>query len=125
MTEIIQTLKAATDGLAQPFEVFYHVNPMQHGLTISEFLTWTGHNLETPVQIQEISGLFSKLSTFPDPDKNTPEQTTQQLARLRTVLERELTNIHVFYISQGGGETYIIGKDQEGNFAGLKTTLSA
>lgn len=123
MTEIIQTLKAATNGLAQSFDIFYHVDPTHDGLTLTEFLTWTGHSLETPVEVLELPEFFSLLSDLTFSDATTKEQVIQSFNSLRAVLEQELTSLHVFRMGPDKSETYIIGKEQEGNFAGLKTTL--
>ncbi|MDQ4141953.1 MAG: nuclease A inhibitor family protein [Bacteroidota bacterium] len=127
MTEIIQTLKAATSGLAlspddaPPFEVFFHVNPSPagNGLKLNELLTWTGHSPETQVEIQELSDFLLQLSNIKPLRNHLPE-----LTRLQTILHQTLSNVQVYRIYMPQEETYIIGQDEEGNFAGLKTLLA-
>ncbi|QMU29661.1 nuclease A inhibitor family protein [Adhaeribacter radiodurans] len=127
MTDIIQTLKAAISGLAAqpdeapPFEVFYHVNPTapENNLKITELLTWTGNNPQALVEQQELSDFIIKLSILAPFKNNLP-----LLTKLKSILQQTLDNIQVYTIHQVNAETYLIGQDEEGNFAGLKTTLA-
>ncbi|MDQ3289924.1 MAG: nuclease A inhibitor family protein, partial [Bacteroidota bacterium] len=124
MTEIIQTLKAAISGLvasqdeAPPFEVFYHVNPnlTSNNLKFTELLTWTGHETEVQVEQEDLSDFLLKLSNTRQLKNHLP-----QLSKLQTILHQNLSNIQVYHINYPDEETYIIGQDEEGNFAGLKT----
>lgn len=126
MTEVIQTLKAATANLLLPpeatlsLEIFYHVNPSPtaESLKLADLLTWTGHSPATPVEQQEFTGLASYISALLGP--STTPDLSQRLTALQTTLETELTDIQVYRIGPGAGEIYAIGQDAERNFAGLK-----
>lgn len=131
MTEIIQTLKAAaglilTANNVSPFEVFYHVNPSptKDGLKIPELLIWTGHNPETPVVLKELPDFITKFSLSVPLSTNSTTRTTRQLTELQATLAQELTPVWVYHLGTNTPETYIIGQDAEGNFAGLKSLIN-
>ncbi|WP_158267605.1 nuclease A inhibitor family protein [Adhaeribacter arboris] len=46
------------------------------------------------------------------------------LTKLLTILHQSPVNIQVYQIHQLSEETYVIGQEEEGNFAGLKTELA-
>jgi hypothetical protein len=121
MTEIIQILKTALDGLAPVgknallYEVFFHVNPVATDLQLSELLTWTGHDPYTPVTTQDFSEFCRQYR-----NEAAPTLSPEHLPGLQTVLEQNLTNLQVYHIGSNPEQTYIIGEDEEGNFAGLK-----
>ena len=121
MTNIIQTLKTALTDLTpagQPgtaFELFFHVNPVSADLQINELLTCTGHNPYTPVTIYQFAE-FYKICTTPA----VPTFPAALLQKLQNTLEQSLTNLKMYRINSDPGQTYIIGEDQDGNFAGLK-----
>lgn len=128
MLEIIQTLQAANASLkpnqeaTRLFELFYHVNPSATAddLTLSELLTWTGHNPETPVEQLDFSDFPAYFSSFQNSQVNEPGL-GERLATLQTMLQNKLTNLQIYRIGPASvGELYCIGQDAEGNFAGLK-----
>lgn len=74
----------------------------------------------------EIKGLEEFLHQFKsinsDERQSTPEG-KEAHHKLTTVLNQHLQDIKVYCITQIGTEVYILGRAQDGNYAGLRTMV--
>ena len=123
--EIIDQLKAATDGLLftsesdYPFEVFLWeaIAPV----TPEKVVQQTGHPQDTCVEVVEVENFFRVATTESEWHTEEEKETVKRYQSLLKKLQTYLSDMKVYRLGHVEIDVYIVGKTPAGNLAGLST----
>jgi histidine triad (HIT) family protein len=116
---IVDALKMASKGLVFTSETDAPLEPFtwpaaQDKLTNETLLKLTGARKGTPVETETLDSFFR---VVPSEDKAKFQALTQ-------VLQEKLSGVKVYKLGdEAEKQVYIVGKTQDGQWAGLKTTV--
>lgn len=128
-TDLLQQLKAASDGLLfmsetdHPFEVV-HLPDVQDSNALPAALTQLS---EAPddgqVDVVELPYFFRNM-TSEEPGAGEEENNiARRFRKLQALIEQNLQEVKVYRLGKRKIQAYILGKTGTGDFAGLKTVL--
>ncbi|RIJ41702.1 nuclease A inhibitor family protein [Pontibacter oryzae] len=127
--ELKKELMQASEGLLMqsetdaPFEFYYHEKPESEPFTEDTIVEWDGKPGGAKVEIVAVEE-FLKNMTHPDSDAAQEQHENAERFRLLQVKLKELLqDVKVFKISQVSMPVYLIGKTENGDYAGLKTLV--
>lgn len=111
-------LKKASKGLLFPSETDAELEPF----------AWKDGAALTPQRVLQLSGAKAgtavEQTTLADLFVTVPKEDHAKFDALRKVLESQLSGIAVYKVGDEAEKTvYIVGKTQDGRWAGLKTTV--
>lgn len=80
---------------------------------------------ESGTMVEEISleKFFSRATKIEDWYEEEEKESAQKFSGLQKLLESNLKNIKVFRVGEIEIDVYVVGIDEDGNLAGLKTTV--
>jgi hypothetical protein len=128
-SELLDQLKKASSGLQfmsesdYPFEVFLWDLPDNAAITPEKILEQTGHPSDTVVEIVDLDSFLAGATTEQDWYEQEERETVKRFQNLVEMLKNSLTDIQVYRLGTTEIDVYIVGKTQEGNFAGLSTKV--
>lgn len=123
----LQKLKEASEGLLYlseadyPFEIVQLEEPV--GDLRGALLSLTGKEPGTPIERVDLNHfLRNQVRVYPE---STPGQQAraQRFQRLQQVLQQELSGVEVYRIGEIDIDAFIVGRDKNGKWAGLRTRL--
>ncbi|TPE43376.1 nuclease A inhibitor family protein [Pontibacter mangrovi] len=127
--QLKQELMQAVDGLLvhteidAPFEFVYLPLEENRELKPDDVAEHAGKPSGMKVQVQELESFLQSIKCIDsDVRKSTPEGERVD-KRLTSALQRHLQHIKVYSMTQIGTEVYILGKADDGNYAGLRTMM--
>jgi hypothetical protein len=126
MTNTIDILKEATDGLLMtseseyPFEVILWESAP---LNVTTILEKTGHPQDTSVKIVGVDDFFSVATTEEDWHEDEEKATVKRFQNCVNTLKTNLNNLQVYKIGSKEIDVYIIGTTHSGELAGVSTKV--
>lgn len=118
-------LEAMTKGLVYISETDAAVIPFTGGtspaVTAEEILRHTGQGADTTVETITAADFFDRLTKVKDWFGDTEIKRARQYAELRAELERTLIGLTVFKVGRVQIDLYIVGLDEDGRLAGVRT----
>lgn len=127
--QLQKELMQAVDGLLlqseieAPFEFVYLEVPQGRKLTPDDVVEHAGKPSGMDVKIQELDDFMRQVQGVDsDVRKETPDGKAAY-QQLTSTLKRLLQEVKVYSITQIGTEAFILGKAEDGNYAGLRTML--
>jgi hypothetical protein len=105
-----------TDAEMTPF-----VGAHTDAVTKENLLLQTGNKPDAPVEERDFADFFARLTRIQDWFGDEEKQTAAKFARLKELLERNLKDVKVFKVGRIEVDIYIVGLDDEGKLAGIKT----
>lgn len=94
---------------------------MNGELTDSSFRKFAKVDTDTPVEITGASDVFDRLTRPKEWHGESDRRRIQRYEKLRSVFEKYLMDLKVIRVGKIRIEIYIIGKTNDGMFAGVKT----
>ncbi|OKL41495.1 nuclease A inhibitor family protein [Pontibacter flavimaris] len=125
--QLQKELMQAVDGLLMqseieaPFEFVYLEQPQGRQLRPEDVVEHAGKPSGMAVKVHTLEEFLSQMQGVDsDVRKSTPDGQAAY-RRLTETLLRLLQDVKVYSITQIGTEAYILGKAEDGNYAGLRT----
>src|SRR5256885_15140490 len=124
--EILQELKAASDGLLMmsesdyPFEV---VRWDSHELSPAHLRKMSGETDDAPVISDSVENFFRAATTEREGQRLEDRQTVRKFQRLLQTIKDNLEDIKVYKIGEINMPVYIVGRSPSGNWLGLSTRV--
>lgn len=128
-SEIINTLKEASDGLYclseadYPFEAFLWEDQTKEPLTVERLVQQVGHPQDTPVEVIELVQFFEGSTEEQDWYGPEEKEMVAKYQNLVKTLEDNLQDIKVYRVGEVKIDVYIIGKTGSSALAGLSTKV--
>ncbi len=119
----------AVDGLLMkseiesPFEFVYLELPEGQQLKPEDVVEHAGKPSGMAVKIKTLEDFFSQVQGLESDAREATPEGKAAYQQLMAALKRLLQDVKVYCISQIGTEAYILGKAEEGNYAGLRTMV--
>jgi Nuclease A inhibitor-like protein len=126
-TEILDQLKAASDGLLcmseseYPFEVFLWEAAAP--ATDVKIIQQTNHSQDTLVEIVTVDDFFRVAITPEDWHGDEEKETVKKFQNLVQTIKANLNNPQVYRLGKIEIDVYIIGETPTGDLAGLATKV--
>ncbi len=123
----VTALTKASKGLLYPsetdapFEVFNWKNGTG-ALTSAKLLTLAKQDAASPVESITVDAFFAPLVGAKDWHGREEKSIVQKFKELRQAVDAHLTEPKVFRVGEVEITIYLVGKTQDGDWAGLKTT---
>jgi hypothetical protein len=127
MSNVLDTLMVAAEGLLvpsesdYPFEPFFWVGP--EPLTPEALVASLGLPPETAVETRTVEQFFRPLSEERDWMDEAARANAARFTGLWAVVEEDLADVVVFRVGSIKIQVFIVGTDPEGLCVGLKTTV--
>ncbi|MEA5621184.1 nuclease A inhibitor family protein [Cronbergia sp. UHCC 0137] len=127
MTNIIDILKQATDGLMMmseseyPFKVIFWEE--KEPLTTQKILQLTNHPQESPIEEVELEYFFRNCAFEKEWHDEIQKEEVKKFQFLLASLNDNLKEIKVYRVGTISIDVYIIGKTVNGDLAGVSTTV--
>jgi len=122
---LTQQIKTAAEGLwyisETDAEIFPFTGSKADSVTKENLLAQIGKSADTPVEGREFDQMFARFITIQDWFSDEEKATAEKFAALKSLLEKNLTDLKVFKLGQIEVEIYFVGLDTEGNLAGIQT----
>jgi hypothetical protein len=124
--DAIKALKEASEGLLyqsetdEPFTTFKWKADGE--LTKEKVLKRTRKGAKTPVEEVSLDDFFADLTAEQDWHGEEEKAAVEQYRKLLEATKKNLTGAKVFKVVQRKVAVFIVGKTDEGDWAGLKTT---
>jgi hypothetical protein len=125
--ELVQ-LKKAADGLLcmseseAPFEPFHWAED-NSPLNTETILKKTGHPLDTPVEVADLSSFFEVATTEQEWHEPEERETVKKFQALVETLHNHLCDLKVYRLGKRNIDIYVIGQTPSGDYAGLSTKV--
>lgn len=127
-SEITKKLKDASSDLLMPSESEYPFEPFVwpgvcDQLNPKKILELTGHPQDSPVEIANLSDVFSNFAQEKDWHDEEQKVNVPKYHNLVETLQANLSEIQVFRVGKKLIDVYVVGKTQSGDLAGLSTKV--
>ena len=128
-SQIQQVLKQAVDGLLlqseieSPFEFVYLEKPQDRPLKPEDVVEFAGKPAGMAVKVQELEDFMQQLQGVGSDARRTNPDGEAAYHHLMATLRNLLQDVKVYSITQIGTEAYILGKAEDGHYAGLRTMV--
>jgi len=126
--ELEKELNQATDGLLMqsdieaPFDFFYR--ELQGQAFSPELVAeWAGKPAGMHVDTQSLDDFFSQMKGLGTDARNKAAGGQLSYQQLKDTLNRLLEDVNVYCISQIGTEVFLLGRTENGDYAGLRTMV--
>jgi len=118
-------LEKACVGITYLSETDAEVEPFFGGkvevLNTRTFLETISESEKKPVEETDAGQFFERVSKINDWHTASQKKNAEKFAALRKLLESNLSGLRVFRVGRIRIDIYIVGIDQDGNLAGVKT----
>ena len=126
--QLKQELLKASNGLLmmsetdEAFEFYYHEKP-DEPFTEETVVEWDGKPGGTSVQVMALEDFLHRMKN-PHPDADQAQkQNAERFKQLEAKLKELLQDVKAYKISETSMPVYILGKTDNGDYAGLKTLV--
>jgi len=125
-SDAMKALEGASKGLLyqsesdEPFTVFQWKADGE--LTADKVLKRARKGTKTPAEEMSLQDFFKDLTAEQDWHGEEEKAAVEQYQKLREVIEKNLSDVKVVKVGQRKVSVFIVGKTDEGDWAGLKTT---
>ncbi|PTX20186.1 nuclease A inhibitor-like protein [Pontibacter mucosus] len=124
--ELQKELMQAADGILlrseieSPLEFVYLETEQGRQLTPEDVVEYAGKPSGMAVKAYDLEGFMQLLQGITSDARKGPDSATRQLFG---TLQRLLQDVKVYTITQIGTEAYILGRAEDGNYAGYKSMV--
>ncbi len=122
-------LMQAADGLLldseieAPFEFVYFALPAQQTLHPADVAQHAGKPAGTAVKVIELDAFLQQVQGITSDARTSTPHGQAARQQLTTTLHRLLQDVKVYCIAQMGTDAYLLGRTDEGHYAGFRTIL--
>ena len=126
---LVQQLTPLLSDLLYPSESDEPVEPIQttlphdQPLTIDQIRTWLHLSPDQPVSEKAEADFWQIVLTEEDWYGDDEKARTARFQQLHDVLQKTLTDHHVFRVGETEIDVYLLGKPTEGFYSGIKTRV--
>jgi hypothetical protein len=126
---LLKQLRDAAQGLLYPSETdavlepFAWQNIKDDFFSIEKLLLVTRHKKDTPVEGLELDDFFAPVSRTEEWMDDSERETAQRFQNMKETLEDLLTDISVYRVGEINVDVYIVGRTDDGYYAGVSTKL--
>lgn len=126
---LLKQLHEAAHGLLYPsetdapFEAFAWQNIKDDFFSIEKLLLVTRHKRDTPVEGLELEEFFAPQSRIEEWMDDTERTTAERFQNLHDTLQHLLSDISVYRVGVVNVDVYIVGKTDDGYYAGVSTKI--
>lgn len=103
-----------------PFEII-HWPDGTASLDAKQVLRLSGHKPKDPVRITSVDDFFKPLTDYQAWFGAAEKETAQKYRNLHEVIQQNLTDTKVFRVGKIQIDIFIVGKSDQGDWAGVKT----
>ncbi|RDV14003.1 sugar-non-specific nuclease inhibitor NuiA-like protein [Pontibacter diazotrophicus] len=127
--QLEKELNQAVDGLLMkseieaPFEFFYRELEQGEQFSSEKVTEWTGEAAGMEVATKELDEFFNETGGIAADARNKGESNEQRTQMLKSRLNELLEDVKVYMITEIGTQVFILGKTEDGNYAGLRTMV--
>ncbi|GAB3531331.1 hypothetical protein GCM10027443_13350 [Pontibacter brevis] len=124
-----EELKQTIDGLLMksdveaPFEFFYRELEEDEEFSTDKLTEWTGEAVGMDVKTWELDEFFQEMGGVSADARNKGETNEKRYQMLKSKLNELLEDVKVYMITEIGSQVFIIGKTENGDYAGLRTMV--
>jgi hypothetical protein len=123
--DLAEQIKKAAQGLwymsETDAEIFPFTGSKADSVTKETLLKQLGRSNETPIEERDFEQMFARFIKIEDWFGDEEKATAEKFAALKSLLEKNLTNLKVFKVGKINLDVYFVGLDAEGNLAGIQT----
>lgn len=108
-----------------PLVFYYHEKPQEQEFNEQLVAKWAGKPAGKKVEIMEVERFFNHVfynNTYAE-DETVSEEEGEHYKKLISKLNELLQDVKVYLINELGTEVFILGRTEEGNYAGYKTII--
>jgi hypothetical protein len=126
-SDVRKTLQEATKGLLyssetdSPIEVISW-NSQAPNVTAKDVLSLAGKETDSPIEEISLDDFFDDLTEEQDWHDDEDRLMVKRFRNLLDVLNKNLTEIHVFRIGETEIDIYVVGRTTESKWEGIKAT---
>ncbi|WP_162053079.1 nuclease A inhibitor family protein [Pontibacter pamirensis] len=110
-------------GIEAPFEVFYQELEPGEQFSSEKVTEWTGEAAGKDVETRELDEFFQEMGGVSADARNKGETNEKRYQMLKSKLNELLEDVKVYMITEIGTQVFILGKAEDGNYAGLRTMI--
>jgi hypothetical protein len=122
---LTEQIKTAADGLwyisETDAEIFPFTGSKADAVTKENLLAQIGKPPDTPVEERGFDEMLARFITIQDWFGDEEKATAEKFAALKSLLEKNLTDLKVFKIGRIEVDIYFVGLNAEGKLAGIQT----
>jgi len=122
---LAEQIKNASEGLwyisETDAEIFPFTGSKADAVTKENLLAQIGKPPDTPVEERGFDEILARFIKIQDWFGDEEKATAAKFAALKSLLEKNLTNLKVFKVGRIELDIYFVGLDKEGNLAGIQT----
>lgn len=122
---LAQQIKSAAEGLCYmsetDAEIFPFTGSKADSVTKENLLEQIGKPPDTPVEERDFGQMFERFIKIQDWYGDEEKATAEKFAALKSLLEKNLTDLKVFKVGRIELDIYFVGLDAEGRIAGIQT----
>ncbi len=123
--DLTQQIKNAAEGLwyisETDAEIFPFTGSKADAVTKENLLDQIGKPPDARVEERGFEEMFKRFITIQDWFGDEEKAIAEKFAALKSVLEKNLTDLKVFKVGRIELDIYFVGLDKEGNLAGFQT----
>ena len=123
--DLAQQIKNASEGLwyisETDAEIFPFTGSKADSVTKENLLKQIGKPPDTPVEERDFDQMFERLIKIQDWFGDEEKATAAKFAALKSLLEKNLTDMKVFKIGRIELDIYFVGLDKDSHLAGFQT----
>ncbi len=120
-----EEIKRAAEGLwyisETDAEIFPFTGSKADSVTKENLLKQIGKPTDAPVEERGFDEMFARFIKIQDWFGDEEKATAEKFAALKSLLEKNLTDLQVFKVGDIERDIYFVGLDKEGNLAGIQT----
>jgi hypothetical protein len=120
-----EEIKKAAEGLwyisETEAEIFPFTGSKAEAVSKEILLQQIGKSQDAPVEERDFDQMFERLIKIQDWHGDEEKATAAKYAALKSLLEKNLSNLKVFKVGKTERDIYFVGLDAEGNLAGIQT----
>ena len=102
-------------------EIFPFTGSKADSVTKENLLKQIGKPIDLLVEERGFEEMFARLIKIQDWFGDEEKATAEKFAELKSLLEKNLTDLKVFKVGRIERDIYFVGLDKEGNLAGIQT----
>ncbi|MFD2999201.1 nuclease A inhibitor family protein [Pontibacter toksunensis] len=127
--QLEKELNQAVDGLLlksdieAPFEFFYRELEQGEAFSPKKVTEWTGEATGMEVKTRELDEFFHEMGGISADIRNKGESNEKRYQMLKSKLNDLLEDVKVYMIHEIGSQVFILGKAENGDYAGLRTMV--
>lgn len=106
-----------------PLEPFAWQNIKDSSFSTEKLLLATRHKRDIPVEGLELAEFFAPVTRVEEWMDDSEKLTSERFQALRETLEGLLTDISVYRVGVVNVDVYIVGRTEDGYYAGISTKL--